>query len=333
MERLESKRLKLRPVLDGDREAVIAGVGDLAVSQWLAVVPHPYTQDDFDYFLSEIATPGEVFAVEDANGFCGVVDVGDGILGYWFSPATHGQGYATEAARLALAARFSVSENPCVSGYFEGNDRSANVLTKLGFVQTGKNEISCRALGQIRPHVVMGVTKADFIAALPNEACSARLSYRCLLPTDAPALHEIVRHWEVTRQLGPSWPWPADPTNTATRARPYVGEGFAWGVFLGGMLVGTVAVTSGTLGYSLHPDHHRQGLMFEACQTALARAFGPLALTTVNATVWADNAASLGLLTKLGFVVTGTHSETTPSRPDPTPGFDLVLRASDWRGA
>ena len=121
--------------------------------------------------------------------------------------------------------------------------------------------------------------------------------------------------------------------NSATRAVPYAGDGFAWGVLRAGRLIGTVAVTAGELGYSLRPDHHRHGLMHEACKTALAQAFGPMALTRVTAAVWADNGASLGLLTKLGFTVTGTHIETTPSRPEPSPGLDLVLNAADWRGA
>jgi RimJ/RimL family protein N-acetyltransferase len=101
MEPLQTKRLKLRPVAAGDEAAVIAGAGDLAVSRWLAVVPHPYTSEDFNYFLSHIATPGGVFAVDDANGLCGVVGAPDGVLGYWFAARAHGRGYATNACRKA----------------------------------------------------------------------------------------------------------------------------------------------------------------------------------------------------------------------------------------
>ena len=332
LEFLETRRLKLRPVQASDRDAVVAGVGDLAVARWLAVVPHPYGQADFDHFLTEIATPGEVFAVEDATGFCGIMDVGDGVLGYWFAPSVHGRGYATEAARMALADRFAQVDGPCVAGYIVGNAPSANVLKKLGFAEVGRDEIHCRALDQVLPHVRVAASKADFVAALPIEARSARLTFRSLYPTDAPALHEVVRHWEVTRQLGPAWPWPAEPAYTATRARPYSGDGFAWGVFLGGELIGTVAVTAGELGYSLHPDHHRKGLMFEACQVALARAFAD-GLPSVAASVWSDNAASLALLSKLGFEVIAETLGTSNARPDPSGGHDLRLAAKDWRGA
>lgn len=333
MERLEGRRLVLRQVEEGDREAVIAGAGDLAVARWLAVVPHPYGRADFDFFLREIAIPGQVFAVEDAAGFCGIVDIGGGVLGYWIAPGAQGRGYATEAARLALAAHFARTDAPVTAGHFADNLRSAHVLRKLGFAETGRDTLFCRALGAARAHVAVSLGKAGFLAALPTEAASARLAYRGLWPTDAAALHEIVRHGQVTRQLGAFWPWPADPAMTAQRARPYRGEGFVWALLRDGGLVGTVAVTEGVLGYMLHPAHHRQGLMREAVGTALGRAFGPLALAQVTASVWADNAASLGLLRAFGFVVTGSHVGTTAARPDPSPGLDLVLRAADWRGA
>ncbi len=332
MDRLTTKRLTLRPVEPRDRAAVVAGVGDLAVSRWLSKVPHPYGDADFDFFLSDIAKPGETFVIEDALGFAGIVSAGEE-LGYWLLPRAQGLGYATEASRAVMAQQFAGASGDVYAGYFLGNDRSAAVLRKLGCVETGRNELFCTALGAARAHVTTILTRAAFVSALPIEATSARLTYRSLYPTDAVALQEVVRHWEVTRMLGPKWPWPADPAFTATRARPYDGDGFAWGVFRQDALIGTVAVTAGELGYSLRPDQRRQGLMFEACTTALTRAFGEMALSSVAASVWADNAGSLALLRKLGFVVTGENIDTSPARPDPSPGFDLRLTAGDWRAA
>lgn len=312
---------------------VVAGAGDLAVSRWLMPVPHPYGDADFDHFLTEIARPGETFVIEDAAGFCGVMGLEEGILGYWLAPASQGKGYATEAARMVLAEHFARSKARVTSGYFADNGRSAHVLRKLGFTETGRDERFCRALGAARAHVVVGLGKADFVAALPNEATSARLTFRSLYPTDAPALHEMVRHRQVTRMLGPKWPWPADPAFAASRARPFSGSGFVWGIFRGGDLIGTVGITGGDLGYALHPDHQRQGLMREACKAALSHAFADLALGSVRAAVWADNAASLSLLRQLGFRVCGAHMGRNALRRGPSPGFDLVLTAAGWRGA
>ena len=105
-----------------------------------------------------------------------------------------------------------------------------------------------RALDGMRRQVNLTLTKAVFIAALPWEAHSARLTFRGIYPTAATALQKVVRPWRVTRRLGPKWPWPADPAFTATRVKPLSGQGFAGGVFREGGLIGTVAVIKGEPG-------------------------------------------------------------------------------------
>lgn len=160
--RYRTARLALRPVVAADEAAVVAGVGDLAVSRWLAVVPHPYTAADFRFFLNEIAVPGRVFAVEDASGLSGIISIEEGVLGYWLAPRAQGFGYATEAGRCLVAAHFAATDTPLISGYFEGNERSANVLRKLGFMETGRDVKHCRARGADLPHVVVELTAGSF---------------------------------------------------------------------------------------------------------------------------------------------------------------------------
>lgn len=155
-------RLALRPVAAADEAAVVAGVGDLAVSRWLAVVPHPYTAADFRYFLREIAFPGHVFAIEDASGLAGIMSIEEGVLGYWLAPRAQGLGYAREAGHCLVAAHFAASDAPLISGYFEGNVRSARVLEKLGFRETARDLKHCRARGVDLPHVAVGMTRAEF---------------------------------------------------------------------------------------------------------------------------------------------------------------------------
>lgn len=157
-----TERLALRPVAAADEAAVVAGVGDLAVSRWLAVVPHPYTDEDFRFFLQEIAVPGDVFAIEDASGLAGIMSIEEGVLGYWLAPRAQGLGYATEAGRRLVSAHFSASDSTLTSGYFEGNARSANVLKKLGFRETGRDLKHCRARGIDLPHVTVALTRTAF---------------------------------------------------------------------------------------------------------------------------------------------------------------------------
>lgn len=159
-------RLALRPVATEDETAVVVGVGDLSVARWLAVVPHPYTAADFRYFLEEIAVPGETFVIQDASGVAGIISIVDGELGYWIAPRAQGLGYATEAGRCLVDAHFAGSVAPLTSGYFEGNTRSANVLGKLGFVETGRDIKHCRARGADLPHVTVGLQRTKFVYGL-----------------------------------------------------------------------------------------------------------------------------------------------------------------------
>lgn len=157
-----TERLLLRPVAAPDEAAVLEGAGDLAVARWLAVVPHPYTGADFRHFLQHIAAPGETFVIEDHSGFAGIISLAVAELGYWLMPRAQGFGYATEAGRCLVTAHFAASEAPLTSGYFEGNAPSANVLEKLGFVETGRDVKHCRSRGVDLPHIVVELTRARF---------------------------------------------------------------------------------------------------------------------------------------------------------------------------
>ena len=156
--RHRTERLALRPVAASDEAAIVAGIDDLAVSGWLAVVPHPYTAADFQHFLADIAVPGETFVIEDGAGFAGVISLVDGVLGYWLHPRVQGKGYATEAGTCLVAAHFASSGAPLTSGCFEGNLRSAKVLAKLGFVEIGRDVRHCRARKADLPHVNVELT-------------------------------------------------------------------------------------------------------------------------------------------------------------------------------
>lgn len=156
-------RLALRPVAATDEAAVVAALDDIAVSGWLIPVPHPYTPGDFHFFLDEVAAAGEEFVIEDAEGFVGLIGLSDDLLGYWLDPRAHGRGYATEAARCLVAAHFADEGGRLASGYFEGNLRSARVLQKLGFVETGRDRRFCTALGVERAHVNMHLTREAFL--------------------------------------------------------------------------------------------------------------------------------------------------------------------------
>lgn len=124
-------------------------------------MPHPYGPSDFAGFLAEIALPGETFAICDPEGVVGCIQLGRD-LGYWIAAGAQGRGYATEAATALLDAWFAAGGGEVRSGYFEGNDRSARVLTKLGFVETGRRLVACRALDRAVAHVDLALNGPGF---------------------------------------------------------------------------------------------------------------------------------------------------------------------------
>jgi RimJ/RimL family protein N-acetyltransferase len=315
---LKTARLTLRPVGPDDQADILAAMS-LDVARWLSVVPYPYGAADFQHFWTQVAVPGKTFVIEDATGFAGVMGI-EGSFGYWLALRAQGLGYATEAARAVLSSRFLDDPSPVVTYYFAENDRSANVLRKLGFRQTGQGMKHCKALGAARAHVNVALSFADFIAHLPVLQ-SKRLTYRAMLSHDAPVLHGLVSQWQVTRQLG-SFPWPADPEYSEMRAQPYQGAGFVWGIFREGQFIGWVAITDGTLGYMIAPNHHRQGYAREAVIFAMEYANLP----HIEAEVWDDNFASLALLIKCGFVVDHPTSAFSKARGKVTGGLRLSWR-------
>jgi RimJ/RimL family protein N-acetyltransferase len=151
-------RLTLRPGWIEDAPALAQAIAHEAVVMRLAHVPWPYTVADAAAFVGLPLGRGEaaclVFAHEGAVprlvGGVGVHGAGDSFeLGYWFTPAAWGRGYATEAGRAMLGmARHALGHRALGSGHQLDNPASGRVLRKLGFTATGRVERRpCRARG------------------------------------------------------------------------------------------------------------------------------------------------------------------------------------------
>ncbi len=169
---LGTARLELRPLRPEDAAAVIDGIGRLTVSRWLTVVPHPYAATDFDDFLPR-ATAGRFWAIDDSQGFAGVISLAPG-LGFWIASDRQGRGYVTEAATAVLAMHFADPQaGPVSSGYFADNAPSARVHRKLGFRTVAREQAMCRALGQARPLLRQRLTRKDWLAGAGQSGQSA----------------------------------------------------------------------------------------------------------------------------------------------------------------
>ena len=78
-----------------------------------------------------------------------------------------------------------------------------------------------------------------------------------------------------------------------------------------GSVIGTAGIHEGDeIGFILHPDHWRKGLMREAVQRIIAHAWATTDFDQITADADPENAASVGFLTALGFKETGRAKNT-----------------------
>jgi len=164
---------------------------------------------------------------------------------------------------------------------------------------------------------------------MPLDECDVVV--RSLQPSDTDALHEIMSDWELVRQLG-SWPWPPDRAFTASRCKPYDGNGFVWGIFACDELLGTMGVTEGDLGYCLKPSARGKGIASHLVRDAVDLAFKNPNLTRITASVWHDNHASSQLLEKLSFSQLGEQVQHSLARDEPTLCYKYLLTRTHWDG-
>lgn len=152
-QKLETERLILRPPTLADAGPIAALLDDFDVVRWLSRVPWPYREEDARYFLTEVAPKEHVWAIEPRGGeFVGVIGFSPGAdgaldIGYWIGRRFWGQGYATEAGRAVIGhARRAWPGSRLTASRFVGNDASARVLKKLGFVEVGRARTRTLAL-------------------------------------------------------------------------------------------------------------------------------------------------------------------------------------------
>lgn len=169
--RIDTARLRLRPMVEGDIDDVVAGIGDYAVSSMLARVPHPYRRSDALTFLEAAALSRDkdlTLVVALGGKVVGGVGI-SGIrtereFGYWLGRAHWGKGFATEVGTAFLAYAFgSFGLDIVRSGVFVDNPQSLRVQEKLGFEAIGTRFVHCLARGGKVAHTDTILTRQRFL--------------------------------------------------------------------------------------------------------------------------------------------------------------------------
>ena len=130
---MKTTRLILRKLHFGDAERLAEITNDIEVSKYLTKAPFPFHLSDATNIIERASDPNTpVWAIDDGK-LVGVIGL-RGEFGFWLAKEVWNMGYATEAAKAVLAYGFNNIEcNYVEANPFIDNDRSINMLTKLGF--------------------------------------------------------------------------------------------------------------------------------------------------------------------------------------------------------
>lgn len=168
----------LRMLRASDAPSIAIAGADAATQKWLPL-PTPYTIEDADHFIGEIAVAiqaagtGIVFAIEQGNVFVGCIDVkraewinGNCEIGYWTMPEHRGQGYMSQV--LAMLSKWVLLEQGFARVEVRvavDNFASQRVAEKAGFIREGV----ARQAGRVHGGRVDLVIYSRVLSDLENE--------------------------------------------------------------------------------------------------------------------------------------------------------------------
>ena len=173
---METERLILRPWRESDAEALFKYASDPDVGPRAGWPPHKSVEESLDIIRTVFNTP-TMWAVElketgEAIGCVGYLPASVSNLqipddqcevGYWIGKPYWGRGICTEALRLVIDYCFNVKHFTILWGdFFPSNPASGRVMTKCGFVDTGR-EVVCPNL-EIGSDQPVRVLKLDAIS-------------------------------------------------------------------------------------------------------------------------------------------------------------------------
>ena len=171
---METDRILLRPWRESDAEALFKYASDPDVGPRAGWPPHKSVEESLQIIKTVFNTP-TMWAVElketaEAIGCVGYLPASVSNLqipddqcevGYWIGKPYWGRGICTEALRLVIDYCFNVKHYTVLWGdFFPSNPASGRVMTKCGFIDTGR-EIICPNLeiGSDKPVKVLKLTR------------------------------------------------------------------------------------------------------------------------------------------------------------------------------
>lgn len=175
---LETERLFLRPIEEGDADAIFAyaSVEDVAMNtSWYAHESMEATQDFiynyvFEKYNQKIPEPWGITFRENPEMVIGTVGITpstaqDHVMRfhYGLSDTFWGQGIIPEAGRAVIAHAFEVYKPKRIHAYCtSANPSSARALEKIGFIKEGVMRAAIHSKGEFRNTVNFSILDSDW---------------------------------------------------------------------------------------------------------------------------------------------------------------------------
>jgi RimJ/RimL family protein N-acetyltransferase len=163
---IEFQNGRLRPLHRDDAQAISRACADEEIARWTQI-PQPYRFEDALEFVGSKAGEDHVWAIEDADGFAGVMGVRGTMatmpglvteVGYWVAPWSRDRGLAT-AALIALRDALAAAGYQRINWEaLAGNAASVRVAQKAGFLVEGYRRQSMVQRGRLVDAVIGGWT-------------------------------------------------------------------------------------------------------------------------------------------------------------------------------
>ena len=164
------------------------------------------------------------------------------------------------------------------------------------------------------------------------EIVTSRLKLRSARADDLEAMHAVLSDPRATR-----W-WSTPPHETLDETRAWLDSMIANGpdqpdfvIERDGVVIGKAGFWKlPEVGYILHPDHWGQGFAGEAVEAAIGHVFATRDIEELTADVDPENAASIRLLERLGFIRTGFAERTWNIAGEWKDSLYYGLSRADW---
>ena len=180
--RIVTERLVLRELSEKDIHPIALHAGKKSVSQFLLVVPHPYTKKHAKEFVMYARKKASAkprtsyeFGIElkEVQGLIGVIGLthvdsfqGTAGIGYWLAEPHWRKGYMTEAFAATLDFAFTKLKLRRINiEAFIENEASNGLIRKMGFTHEGthRKKVRSKATGKIHDEHVYGLLREEWM--------------------------------------------------------------------------------------------------------------------------------------------------------------------------